>query len=526
VSDEDKQTPERSFAMQRQRIKEHLLSTSNLPFSKEYIDLLSGTNPNRKNYQKMLADAEAGKFSHLGLYRADRFGRNTVEGLQAATKLISLGIKIRVANMPSLRAEEPDGFFMFLIQMGMAQREVDVLAQRTADGMEAKLRNGGWPNRAPEGYVNKERPLGSNKYERWVEADPKYFKPLKEAWKMLLSDRYTLEQICEELTKHGHTRSSGRPWAWNDPRTGARRTAKNRLHEIFHHPFYAGWAVSERFNIKIGEVRGEWEPVVSTKQFEKGKKILHKHDNNKSRSKRLHYLLRNLLWVQVGNKQYKMYGSTPSGRSKSYPYYITHAKPKGSAVRLRTSIVEKQISEWVSGVSIDSRLVPAIREMYKTQIKRVTRDDKPDTLKQLKHRLSALKEEEAQLGRLLITGKISEMAYDQLRLEWHEKVLNIKLKIEELEFDASQYFDDLEMSLTLISQISILYDRLEDQLRTNLLQMVVKRIIINRDGEIIHHELHSPFDYLSTLATNINENSEESSGSEQVRYGSLETPTI
>jgi hypothetical protein len=159
-------------------------------------------------------------------------------------------------------------------------------------------------------------------------------------------------------------------------------------------------------------------------------------------------------------------------------------------------------------------------------IKRVTRDDKPDTLKQLKHRLSALKEEEAQLGRLLITGKISEMAYDQLRLEWHEKVLNIKLKIEELEFDASQYFDDLEMSLTLISQISILYDRLEDQLRTNLLQMVVKRIIINRDGEIIHHELHSPFDYLSTLATNINENSEESSGSEQVRYGSLETPTI
>ena len=43
--------------------------------------MLTGTNPNRADYQKLLSDAEAGKFSHLGLYRADRFGRDTVEGL-------------------------------------------------------------------------------------------------------------------------------------------------------------------------------------------------------------------------------------------------------------------------------------------------------------------------------------------------------------------------------------------------------------------------------------------------------------
>ena len=81
--------------MQRQKIQNQLLTPSDVPFSREYTDLLSGTNPNRKDYKQMLLDAEAGKFSHLGLYRADRFGRNTVEGLQAATKLMSLGIKIK-----------------------------------------------------------------------------------------------------------------------------------------------------------------------------------------------------------------------------------------------------------------------------------------------------------------------------------------------------------------------------------------------------------------------------------------------
>lgn len=78
VSDEDKQSPERSFAMQRHSIQKQLLTPSTVPFSREYTDLLSGTTPNRKDYQEMLSDAETGKFSHLGLYRADRFGRNTV----------------------------------------------------------------------------------------------------------------------------------------------------------------------------------------------------------------------------------------------------------------------------------------------------------------------------------------------------------------------------------------------------------------------------------------------------------------
>jgi DNA invertase Pin-like site-specific DNA recombinase len=103
--------------------------------------------------------------------------------LQAATKLIGLGVKLRVANMPSLTPETPDGFFMFLLRMGLAQREVDVLRQRTGDSMEAKMRAGGWPRKAPEGYVNKERLTIKGKYEeRWVEQDPDQIQMIRDAW--------------------------------------------------------------------------------------------------------------------------------------------------------------------------------------------------------------------------------------------------------------------------------------------------------------------------------------------------------
>jgi hypothetical protein len=242
---------------------------------------------------------------------------------------MAFGIKIRVADMPTVQPESPDGFFMFLLQMGMAQREVDVLRQRTADGMEAKLRAGGWVHKAPEGYINKEKLIKSGKYERWVEPDPVLKQALRLAWELLLTDRYTLVEICEELTAQGYVRSNNRPWAWTDPKTGYRKNAKNRLHEIFHNPFYAGWVTSKRFRIAIGEVRGRWEPIVTPAEFERGVEILCKHDYNKSRKKRHFYLLRNLLWLRMDNRLYKLHGSTPTGRTSSYSYYNTHVRLNG-----------------------------------------------------------------------------------------------------------------------------------------------------------------------------------------------------
>lgn len=503
VSDEDKQSPERSFSFQRKSIRDNLLIPSDIPFKKEYCDMLTGTSPNRKDYQQMLADAEAGRFSHLGLYRADRFGRNAAEGLQAATKLISLGIKLRVGNMPTLMPETPDGFFMFLLQMGLAQREVDVLRERTRDGMEAKLRAGGWPQQAPEGYINRERLISSNKYERWVEPDPEFQRALTEGWELLLTGRYTLRQICDELTRRGHTRSTGRPWAWDSPKRGNRNWAHNRLFEIFHNPFYAGWVVSKRFGIKMGEVRGNWEPIVTTEQFLQGLEILHRHNEEKSRPRKQNYLLRGLLWMQVGEHQFKMYGSTPTGYSQSYAYYITHEKPNGAKVHIPCGTVDNQIPGWLSSIAVAPELIPVIRAIYEAEVKQVSENDKETRVSDLNRQRSQVKEEEAKLGRLFITGKITEETYNQLRREWQEKIRHLELTIAELEREVTFHMDDLDAALALMTKMADLYPRLEEKQQGTLLQILAKQIIVDTQGKIVRHELNSPFVYLGSLLQSV-----------------------
>lgn len=519
VSDEDKQSPERSFAMQRQRIQEQLLQKSGVPFKQEYRDLLSGTTTNLADYQQMLSDAQSGMFSHLGLYRADRFGRNTVEGLQAANRLMAMGIKLRVASMPSLRHEEPDGFFMFLIQMGMAQREVDVMRQRTRDGTEAKLRAGGWSHRAPAGYVNKERHLKSGKYERWVEKNPEYNHVVREAWDLLLPDQFTLEQICEELNRRCYVRPSGKPWAWNTPKRGTRRTAKSNIQHMFHNPFYAGWVVSEGYKIKYGEVRGKWEPTVSTKEYERGISILRKHDYEKIRTTRNFYLLRNLLWVETEGRRYKLYGSTPTGRSQVYRYYITHAKTKRGIIRFPIEKVDNQVHDWIGGIVVDQDIVPAIRDTNKTHIKQVTQEGRGEKLSKLKETVSKLQQEEAHLTRLAIMKKISEDTFEMLHSEWKEKLRNNQLNLEEMEQETTFHLDDLDVGLFLLLKLKDLYGRLEQEKKKVLLRILAKRIIVNPEGEMIQPELNAPFTYLKSLVDDFSTNNHTKRGSCFVQLG-------
>ena len=75
TSSDENQKPELSRARQRYAIEKNVLDRSEMPVYEEYIDVLTGTTPEREAYQRLLEDARSGKFSHVIVERADRFGR-------------------------------------------------------------------------------------------------------------------------------------------------------------------------------------------------------------------------------------------------------------------------------------------------------------------------------------------------------------------------------------------------------------------------------------------------------------------
>lgn len=175
---------------------------------------------------------------------------------------------------------------------------------------------------------------------------------------------------------------------------------------------------------------------------------------------------------------------------------------------------------------IDPAKEQAIQNLYQAEIKKLTHDDRDVTIASLRQQLSRLKDEESRLGRLLITNKISEEAYDQLRKEWREKVLRIELSIAELEHEKMIRIDDLDAALVLMTRLRVLFDRLGDKERSKLLQIFIKRIIVDPQGSIIDLQLNTPFAYLQNLVEELFNLDSLSWCSSQLRLGGTKSWSV
>ena len=120
----------------------------------------------------------------------------------------------------------------------LARRESIKLGQRVTGGLHAKLRSGGFVGKAPDGYVNceeKSEQLDKTKagrYLRWIEPDPVQIKIWRYAWDLLLTNQYTLAEICEALHGRGYRFRSGRSFVTIRP-DGKHQVAANGLSRAF-----------------------------------------------------------------------------------------------------------------------------------------------------------------------------------------------------------------------------------------------------------------------------------------------------
>ena len=106
---------------------------------------ISGTKiKNRKEFQRMLADAEKGLFDMVVVKDISRFARNTVDLLQSVRKLKAFGIETQflTANMTSMGNSE----FVLTIFGALAQEESANTSKRIKFGKKMNAEKGRVPN--------------------------------------------------------------------------------------------------------------------------------------------------------------------------------------------------------------------------------------------------------------------------------------------------------------------------------------------------------------------------------------------
>jgi DNA invertase Pin-like site-specific DNA recombinase len=508
TSDEDAQAPERSLASQLRLCTERLIAGSGTKLIEEYRDIYTGRSSDRKDYQRLLADANEGKFSHVAIAFVDRFGRNDVEGIRAFDELNKSGIDVRIATYPSLDPTTPDGRMIVTMLFGVARFESDRIGQRSKEGMHTKVLGGDWAWKAPDGYVNCEEKLSNlpeseklkhAKYKRWVELNPEQGKVWRYAWDLLLADHMSLRDICEAMHSKGYRLSSGAPFV-QIKSDGSRHHRINIVSRIFHSWFYAGWLVLDTDSLTIvpKTVRGNWEPIVSTEEFESGLAILAKRNQDRNHKKKHFYLLQGHLFLEFPNGIItKLTCSTPNiNRARGgVPYYCIGS----SGYNFLCHRIDDQIPKWMYGIQISESCVPLLRQLYKQQLDTLMKNPRRDERSALEMALKDLADEELRCARLHAKQQISDETWETLWTEWQEQRNAIKVTLEAMMKAGSAHIETLDDALRLIGKAGILFEKLSQEGQQDLLRHMVKRVVINPEGQILRMELRTPFCYLQQL---------------------------
>lgn len=507
TSSDENQKPEMSRARQRFAIEKNVLDRTALPVIGEYVDVLTGKTPKRDGYQKLLQDARTGKFSHVIVERADRFGRNDTEALRAIDELNDFGVAVRFANSPDLDPMDPDDRVIVALSFTLARRESALLAIRVKGGLYAKRESGGWCGRAPDGYRNIEerttqdvkKQLG--RFTRRIELDPERASIWREAWDLLLTDKLTLEEIAEALHTKGYRRQSGSPFV-TVRKDGTRKPNLSTLSNTFHNWAYAGWVVSKTNGVQPKTIRGNWEPLITTDEFERGLTILAKRNDHRTIRRKHDYLLTGLIYYRrADGRLTRLTCSTPNpGRSGGgTPYYRIAA---AGEVSFLCSEIDALVGAELSHIEISPDLMPIIRASYTHELSEKMGYARPDERARLTAVLKLVDEEEARMARLLASGKITEAVWDGLWAEWQDRRHQIQRALESIDLDQEYHIENLEAALEIIAKIGALYNGLERKDQKELLRQVVERVVVNDKGIVIL-ELRTPFAYLRDLTDEI-----------------------
>lgn len=125
---------------------ERLLTQRGLTASLIYEEQISAAKK-RPQFEQMMQDAQAGKFTVLVIWAIDRFGRLMAGNIRDLLALDQLGIKVLSAREPWLDTAGPVRELLIAIFSWVAQQERDRLIERTNAGIaHAKASGKRWGN--------------------------------------------------------------------------------------------------------------------------------------------------------------------------------------------------------------------------------------------------------------------------------------------------------------------------------------------------------------------------------------------
>lgn len=295
-----------------------------------YIDrALTGTNDNREQFQKMIADGDKGLFDAVLMYKMDRFARNRYDSAVYKARLKKNGIRVFYAkeNIP----DGPEGIILESLLEGLAEYYSAELSQKIKRGLKENALNG--RSTGGKGALG----FTTDSVRRLVVDETTA--PIVRRIFALYDKGVTVTEICAEMNRKGIKTSSGS------------RFNKNSLWVILKNEKYLG--VYSAMDTRIENC---FPPIVDKELFERVQRRLAENAKAPGRGRaKVDYLLSGKLYCGLcGTGMVGESGTSKTG--DKHNYYICARKKREKACKKKT--VRK---EWVEQLVVEMTAVHVLQ---------------------------------------------------------------------------------------------------------------------------------------------------------------------
>ena len=336
----DKDEQLNSLENQVQYYTEFIQSKPNWTYCSGYIDEgISGTSTKKRDsFNRMIADAKAGRFDFIITKEISRFSRSTLDSIQYTQELLEHDVGVFFQN-DNINTLDSDSEFRLVVMAGVAQDEVRKLSERLKFGFRQAIKNGH--------VLGNDKLWGYDKKDCVLTINEKEAQAVRRIFDLYANQQLGVRRISQVLYDEGFTSRKGNEFN------------SLTIRHILCNPKYKGWycanksqTVDYRSKRKIFLDEDEWVmypdpsiPAIVSEELWDRANALYKRRSEQARAHQSRAEFHNrypysgkIICEEHGASFHRHTIKSKSGEKEVWQCKIYHAKGKSacSAPQLRT----------------------------------------------------------------------------------------------------------------------------------------------------------------------------------------------
>lgn len=468
-----------------------------------YIDEgITGTSVNkRKNFMRMLKDAEKGCFDLIITREVSRFARNTVDTLLETRKLKRMGVEVYFTEDNIWTFKDEDGELKLTLMATLAQNESKKTSMRVKAGQKISFQNGV--------YYGSGNIMGYDRVGKEAVVNEDQAKIVRLIYQLFLEGK-GVTKIKYELEQRGIPTATGLK-VWNVATIS--RMLQNSFYcgtVVYNKEFTADY-LEQKKRKNHGEVEqtiveGKHVPIISKENFEAVQKLIKKHSIylEDDVRKKLIGSPRNI-WSQklichCGSRFNRRIYSGAGTDHQLYSYYCYRQKNEGSARKRKELGLDYegfcdvvQINEWKLELMFSVLLKNLIknkdklRTIAKTAIEssalaETVNNEILNEIKEINIKLTTNKSRLDKLLNAYLDNMLTNEEYSSKRKELEDTIITLENRLKELEENSKNQSISVKDKINILKQkVDMLLDIDTNEISDVLIDSIVDKITVHND---------------------------------------------